>query len=587
MRLGFVLFLLALIVGPMLLLPEDALAQAAPCSTANIVGCMTDTTMLPVFVILSVVLVAAAIVITVMRRTANKKSAMREIVHVRTWPAALTGRDGRIITINDAMVQRTPRKASVLDMLQPMLGTTASDVYRLSRLALGDGIALSTQADASTGDPVVLCVNLVAEDQLIWQVIPKQQMSELFNDNSAMQFESAPFGYIRFADVGEVVTNELFRDVFADDALQILEEQVEAGVFSAGRILLPGKDGSERLALSALRIDRANETETYEIFLFIPDGETSGQVSAAETLEAIPVSLLHLDIEGRVFWGNAQAREMLGKSFRVGRMLGDILQPLSRSLDSVLSEVRTEKQTGSGEMVRLKDGGFENFAQVSLTHVVLQGQPSMMAVLTDASELRMLEDKFAQSQKMEAVGKLAGGVAHDFNNVLTAISGNCDLLLLRKDASHPDFNDLTQIKQNSNRAVTLVRQLLAFSRKQTLQPKMLSVQDVVSDTLYLLDRLIGENITLSLDHGRDLGSVRADHQQLEQAIMNLVVNARDAMPEGGSIVIATKNCRLHEEEKHTGVSIPAGEYVMISVSDNGTGIDSQVIDKVFDPFFTT
>jgi two-component system cell cycle sensor histidine kinase/response regulator CckA len=211
----------------------------------------------------------------------------------------------------------------------------------------------------------------------------------------------------------------------------------------------------------------------------------------------------------------------------------------------------------------------------------------MMAVLTDASELRMLEDKFAQSQKMEAVGKLAGGVAHDFNNVLTAISGNCDLLLLRKDASHPDFNDLTQIKQNSNRAVTLVRQLLAFSRKQTLQPKMLSVQDVVSDTLYLLDRLIGENITLSLDHGRDLGSVRADHQQLEQAIMNLVVNARDAMPDGGAIVIATKNCRLMEEEKHTGVSIPAGDYVKINVSDNGTGIDPAVMDKVFDPFFTT
>ena len=569
------------------LVPAVASAQTRQCSFADPVACLSQPSMMFVIVILCFCVIDAAIVLAILHRRKGQKNSMRNIVLAREWPVAMTGRDGRIIEVNAAMQASAPRKASVLDMLQPMLGTTPSDVYRLSRLALKDGLALSTQDDASTNDPVVLCVNLAAADQLIWQVIPKQQMSELFNGDSAMHFESAPFGYIRFVAMGETITNELFQDVFSDDAISMLEEQVEAGVFSAGRILLPGRDGTERLALSALRIDKGKSSDSYEIFLFIPDGETSGQVSAAETLEAIPVSLLHLDIEGRVFWGNAQAREMLGKSFRVGRMLGDILQPLSRSLDSVLSEVRTEKQTGSGEMVRLKDGSFETFAQVSLTHVVLQGQPSMMAVLTDASELRMLEDKFAQSQKMEAVGKLAGGVAHDFNNVLTAISGNCDLLLLRKDASHPDFNDLTQIKQNSNRAVTLVRQLLAFSRKQTLQPKMLSVQDVVSDTLYLLDRLIGENITLSLDHGRDLGSVRADHQQLEQAIMNLVVIARDAMPDGGAIVIATKNCRLMEEEKHTGVSIPAGDYVKINVSDNGTGIDPAVMDKVFDPFFTT
>ena len=490
-------------------------------------------------------------------------------------------------TVNPQMLDLVAQKASIRDMLGALLGITPSEVYRMSRQAMTDGIAMSTHKYIDTGNPAVLCVNIASADQLVWQIIPKQRMGLLFSDNGALEYGSAPFAYARFGAMGDVVTNDLFRDVFSEDAVTILGEQVEAGTFSTGRILLPGKDGVDRLALSALRIDRTNEVDICEIFLFIPDGETSGQVSAAETLEALPVSLLHLDIEGRVFWGNAQAREMLGRSYLVGRMLGDILQPLGRSLDGLLVEVRQEQQSGSAEMVRLKGGGPETFAQVSLTHMVLQGQPSMMAVLTDASELRMLEDKFAQSQKMEAVGKLAGGVAHDFNNVLTAISGNCDLLLLRKDASHPDFSDLTQIKQNANRAVTLVRQLLAFSRKQTLQPKLLSIQDVVSDTLYLLDRLIGENITLSLDHGRDLGSVRADHQQLEQALMNLVVNARDAMPEGGSIVITTKNRRLTEDEQHLGVTIPPGDYVLISVSDNGSGIDQQVMDKVFDPFFTT
>lgn len=581
-------FLLAVSISTILSLGTVAAQPVAEVNSYSVLSAhFSELSVQPIAIILIVLLIAAGAVIGIMRSKSGTKNAMREILHARDWPAAITRRDGRVIEVNKAMLESVSHKISIQEMLLPMLGVSAGEIYRISRYALSDGIAIETHTDVRSGQPLVLCVNLAGPDQLIWQVLPKGKMSALFSDSGALQFDSAPFAYIKFGAVGEVVMNDLFRDVFSEDAVAILEEQVEAGVFSAGRILLPGRDGAERLALSALRIDRAVDTDTCEIFLFIPDVETSGQVSAAETLEAIPVSLLHLDIEGRVFWGNAQAREMLGKSFRVGRMLGDILQPLSRSLDSLLSEVRSEQQSGSGEMVRLKDGGYETFAQVSLTHMILQGQPSMMAVLTDASELRMLEDKFAQSQKMEAVGKLAGGVAHDFNNVLTAISGNCDLLLLRKDASHPDFNDLTQIKQNSNRAVTLVRQLLAFSRKQTLQPKLLSVQDVVSDTLYLLDRLIGENITLSLDHGRDLGSVRADHQQLEQAIMNLVVNARDAMAEGGSIVIATSNCKLLEEEKHPGVSIPAGDYVMIRVSDSGTGIDPQVMDKVFDPFFTT
>src|SRR5699024_2275999 len=158
---------------------------------------------------------------------------------------------------------------------------------------------------------------------------------------------------------------------------------------------------------------------------------------------------------------------------------------------------------------RLRDAEFETFARVSLTRRVLQGQPCLVAVLNGASQLRQLEDTFTQSQKMEAEGKLAGGIAHDVNNVLTAVRGRCDLLLLRKDASHPDFSDLMQIRQNANRAATLVRQLLAFSRKQTLQPKLLSVRDVVGETRYLLDRLIGENIVLDFEHGRDLGAVRA------------------------------------------------------------------------------
>ena len=530
-----------------------------------------------------------AVTLVALRLKARWNSGQVEgsLVSGREWPALMSARDGLVLEANPPMQSLSVQGSRIDVRLGDALGLTAAEIYRMSRVALKDGIALNACRLPGSDHPVVLTVQIVASDQLLWQLVPRNRLGALFPDGASDVYESAPFAYARFGALDGPAANELFRELFADAALEMLSEQIDMGVFVSGRIVLPGRDGTDKLAMSALRIDKAGIADLHEVFLFLPDGETVSQISAAETLEALPVSLLHLDIEGRIFWGNAQARQMLGDLFGAGRMLDDIVQPLGRSLETLMADVRSGRASTSGEMVRLKDGEFDTFAQVLLTRMVVQGQPSIVAVLTDASELRSLEDRFAQSQKMEAVGKLAGGVAHDFNNVLTAISGNCDLLLLRKDASHPDFSDLTQISQNSKRAAALVKQLLAFSRKQTMQPKLLSVQDVVTDTLYLLDRLIGETITLSLDHGRDLGSVRADNQQLEQALMNLVVNARDAMPQGGVVTIATRNRRLTAEQVFLGVSVPVGEYVEISVSDNGTGIDAQVIDKVFDPFFTT
>ena len=553
----------------------------APCTSA--IGCAIPVTP----ILLGFLGLAALGVGLYLRFRRECTSDVHRYIQGRSWPAIVTRRDGRVLAINEPMAELAGSGETLLERLEPVIGITAPEIYRMSRLGQRDGLALELFTALDSAEPMALGVQFVEHDRLVWQVVPRWRLSTLFPDGASLRFETAPFGYVRLSPLDGPVTNDLFNDLFAEEALDLLREQVDEGVFASGRIVLPGRDGTDKLVLSALRIEKGATNESHEIFLFVPDAETSSQVNAAETLEAIPVSLIHLDMEGRVFWGNAQAREMLGPIFEIGRMLGEIVQPLGRSIESLMNEAQSGREGASGEMVRLREGDFDKFAQISLTRMSVHGQPSLVAVLTDASELRMLEDKFAQSQKMEAVGKLAGGVAHDFNNVLTAISGNCDLLLLRKDASHPDFSDLTQIRQNANRAAALVRQLLAFSRKQTLQPKLLSVQDVVTDTLYLLDRLIGETITLSLDHGRELGSVRADHQQLEQALMNLVVNARDAMPEGGLVTIATRNRKLASEERFLGVLVPPGEYVEISVSDNGTGIEAQVIDKVFDPFFTT
>jgi two-component system cell cycle sensor histidine kinase/response regulator CckA len=205
----------------------------------------------------------------------------------------------------------------------------------------------------------------------------------------------------------------------------------------------------------------------------------------------------------------------------------------------------------------------------------------------DVTEQKNLEIQFAQSQKMQAIGQLAGGIAHDFNNLLTAMIGFCDLLLLRFQPGDPSFGDIMQIQQNANRAANLVRQLLAFSRQQTLHPRVLDITDVLVDLSHLLRRLIGENIELKVVHGRDLGRAKVDQGQLEQVIINLAVNARDAMPGGGRLTIRTANICRERAERRGHEVIPAGEYVLIEVIDTGVGIPHGNLERIFEPFFST
>jgi two-component system cell cycle sensor histidine kinase/response regulator CckA len=188
---------------------------------------------------------------------------------------------------------------------------------------------------------------------------------------------------------------------------------------------------------------------------------------------------------------------------------------------------------------------------------------------------------------MQAVGQLAGGVAHDFNNILTAIIGHCDLMLMRHTPGDSDYDEIQQIKANSNRAASLTRQLLAFSRQQTLRPQILQLPDVVSDVGNLLKRLLGENIRLEVSHGRNLGAVRADPGQLEQVIVNLVVNARDAMPAGGTVSIRTFSFTAAQVREMKNDFMPIGDYTGLSVSDTGIGIAEEFIGKIFEPFYTT
>ncbi|NIZ08825.1 response regulator [Pseudooceanicola sp. HF7] len=305
----------------------------------------------------------------------------------------------------------------------------------------------------------------------------------------------------------------------------------------------------------------------------------------------LPVPILRLSVAGEIELANAAARQLLDLDPHSPAELSDLMEGLGRSITGWLEEAATcPVDTGSkphSEFLRLSRSEREVYVQVAVKPIRFQGRTALIAVMSDATELKTLEAQFVQSQKMQAIGQLAGGVAHDFNNLLTAITGHCDLLLLRHDHGDPDYGDLVQINQNANRAAALVGQLLAFSRKQTLRPETIDLRTTLSDLTHLLNRLVGEKVTLTLTHDPHLPKIRADKRQLEQVLMNLVVNARDAQRSGGDIRITTETLHLHQEMQRDRAKVPPGDYVLVKVADTGVGIPPDKLQKVFEPFFTT
>ncbi len=210
-----------------------------------------------------------------------------------------------------------------------------------------------------------------------------------------------------------------------------------------------------------------------------------------------------------------------------------------------------------------------------------------IGVAVDVTQRWQLEEQLRQSLKMEAIGRLAGGIAHDFNNLLTSILGYGDLVLGRLPESDPNRNDVEQIRVAGERAAALTQQLLAFSRRQVLEPKTLDLNTLVGEAGQMLRRLIGEDIVLELDLDPATGSIRADSSQVLQVVMNLAVNARDAMPRGGRVQIATTRANLAAARHFPGFAIAAGSYARLSVTDTGSGMDQETLSHIFEPFFTT
>ncbi len=343
-------------------------------------------------------------------------------------------------------------------------------------------------------------------------------------------------------------------------------------------------------------LDRDQTKGPALILLIDDDGGMVERGKALEQVESmlslLPLGLALTDRDGRfLFFNNAFGRVAGVQEGELPLYPGDLM---IRDDKSAVADAVRRYASGpsmSGDMaVRLRAGGDEPVA-LGIAGIRGLGDAAVLLSIKDNSEETKLKSQVAQATKMQAVGQLAGGVAHDFNNILTAIIGHCDLMLLRHAPGDSDYDDIQQVKNNSNRAAGLTRQLLAFSRQQTLRPQILQLPDVVADVSNLLKRLLDDSIELEVKHGRNLGLVRADPGQLEQVIINLGVNARDAIKSGGTsggkISITTKAVAASDVRALKSDILPVGDYTGLFVTDSGKGIPPELIGKIFEPFFTT
>jgi two-component system cell cycle sensor histidine kinase/response regulator CckA len=306
-------------------------------------------------------------------------------------------------------------------------------------------------------------------------------------------------------------------------------------------------------------------------------------------------AILMMDDSGAITFWNPAAERIFGYTTQeaIGRDLHALIAP--SQYHDAFQEAYTEfLKTGKGnaigktiELKGLRKDGKEIDVEVSLAPILVKDKWHAAGVVRDISARKSLEEQFHQAMKMETVGRLAGGVAHDFNNLLTVISGYSDMMLNQLEKNDPLYSNVQEIQNASDRAANLTRQLLAFSRKQILEPQVINLNSILTDLNKMLRRIIGEDIDLITVPNPDLWNIEADPGQVEQVIVNLSVNSRDAMPGGGKLTTETQNVHLDEEYCQVHPGVIAGDYAMLAVSDNGSGMSQEIMSKIFEPFFTT
>ncbi|QQA44944.1 response regulator [Pelagovum pacificum] len=507
--------------------------------------------------------------------------AAGELIRNDTQVAFVTNEAGDIRERNLAARTRfhDPFVDTLGFVLTDIFANPGAVLFRMQSRAQSTGFAsedIVTRAGA-----VRLTVQRMGEDIFLWRLLEEGERQPAARGGDALtlpMLTAGPSGTILYM-------NEAFRRLMGGRVKSLDAVFSELPLVSGRRHRVMGVDGPVHCIVAEVQGSGGRR----EVYLIPGEGEAPDRAGPGwDAIEEMPVPLLKVAVGGEILEANRQARDLLHADMGRDPRLGDLLDGLGRPIAEWLRDAaRTTQRTTEPEFLRITNAPSERFVQVALNPAGPEGERHLIIVLKDVTEFKSLEAQFVQSQKMQAIGQLAGGVAHDFNNLLTAISGHCDLLLLRHDQGDPDYSDLVQIHQNANRAASLVGQLLAFSRKQNLRPQHLDLRDTLSDLTHLLNRLVGERITLSLSHDPGLSPIRGDKRQLEQVLMNLVVNARDAMPAGGEIRIWTENFSIADQLERDRATVPPGDYVALHVADAGIGIPPEMRAKIFEPFYTT
>jgi two-component system, cell cycle sensor histidine kinase and response regulator CckA len=537
------------------------------------------------------------------------RALLRAALDATEQPAAITDRAGRLVAANLSWLDRFGPNAA-----PPAL--PGLDLYAEAIAAAGRSAWREGQADTQLGATRVQIKATragVGEDHLMWRIGDGGGQGRA----DALRLIGGGFGErLGRAGLMAALIDERGRIRIANKVFAMRASGGSAHSY-AGRdfagSLVQDEEGLLRFAadpvdadplrLLHIPLDDGEMAAGAAAMLLFDDPPQRGRIEQQTRpsdlfglLAMLPLGLALVDRDGRFLFKNeAFARAAGATESEAAIYPGDLVVKEDKS--AVADAVRRFAATrpggnGAGPLlsgdiaVRLRHRPDE---PVSLTVASAAGlgDASVLLSLKDGAEEGRLQRQVAQANKMQAVGQLAGGVAHDFNNILTAVLGHCDLILMRHTPGDSDYDDIQQIRQNANRAAGLTRQLLAFSRQQTLRPQVLQLPDVVSEVSNLLRRLMGETMQLVINHGRALGPVRADPGQLEQVIVNLAVNARDAMPEGGTLTIRTYAVSAAEVRRLGADILPPGDYSAISVTDTGTGIPPNILPKIFEPFFTT
>ena len=524
----------------------------------------------------SAALLVAARVSLLHRRLRGHMGAAMALMADDPAPCFCTDATGAVLAGNDAATRRfgDTRGCPVTQALSGLLPNAAAVVYRHEDSLKRQKV---TQETVVTPRGAVKLTAYRLGDGIFWRLDePGPAMPAAGEDIGLPMMIVNEMDHI--LSVNEAMRDMLGRSVTALD--EVFDD----------RPVVPGRRSrllAARGPVEVIPVIVPRPNARREVYAVPGLSETPVTTVAARAFEALPVALLHIGPDGWLLASNRHAQGLLGLAPDARCPLSRLFEGLGRPVNDWVMDTLAERIPNRSEVVRARGQDGELFVQITLSRITDKTGPSLLAVLQDATQLKTMEQQFVQSQKMQAVGELAGGVAHDFNNLLTAISGHCDLLMLRHDREDPSYADLQQIHQNANRAAALVGQLLAFSRKQTLEPEIIDLRETMGELVHLLNRLVGEKIELALSHDPDLLPIRADRQKLDQVIMNLVVNARDAMPNGGEIRVETRVVHLPEPLHRDRAEVPAGRYVIIRVLDQGHGIPPDKLARVFEPFWTT